>query len=399
MQRLLPRSSETPYYHPYFNPKTYSTFEIVTNQRDAMVFAEISTLSPDISEEELKNDLISFRDLVIQQYGGKTITRLSPNLLDVFPAERRAAVADIIYSIITPGAGLLRYLSMMTAEKAYDNNKQKDFIKAHIDRFETGEYRLVPHDELVERVAELSEFKNLSGIVNEAKVLNGQYSDIAELNKLNNPNNRHVAIVDKNNKFIGYGMWTIQGDMAYGADYIIAPAYQSANLPNHHSGFSKALGCKMFEDIKDTHPEVDKITFIGGVSGNLQNIQDSLYGSEGFNCISIEKNKEKQIAHGVIVNFQGPGPIMMKLMNRDSSKNKPGDCSTLDEDEYVEKALQQVKRATLSHLAAPQPLPQTVDKVVGISSFEESKNEKELPQNNSNNEAGYRPNPTIKLCH
>lgn len=374
MQRLILHSSEIPakYFNEYFS-KSGFVGNIILNPRDAMVFGEILDLSWNESDEVIKEELQAFHDLMDKEYGGKGITIISPELFKKTPEHRREMVQKIVSEVYRPGNGILKLITPEAAQAAYESNSAKPYVKKHLERFLSGEFRVLEKHELLERVAELSEFKNLSGLVNESKVNNGQYNEIAELDKLNNPFNRHIVIVDNNNKIIACGMWTLHANMGYGADFAIDPDYQSKDAENP-SGFSRALAIKMYEDLIKANSKFRGVTFIGGVMGNLSYVNENLYGKNGFNSFPLNddnksKEEDKQSQYGIYLNFVGPGPILMKHMNR-TAKTENG-ISSNDPLEYIEKAREQVKRSAFAGaLAASQPLPQVPQqKVIGISSF------------------------------
>jgi hypothetical protein len=332
--------------------------KIIMNPRDAMVFVEVNKLPE--KEENINSDLAEFYAFVTKEVGGKIIFTLSPSLLDQFPDERKDLIRNIIDGIFKPVEAPLRYISKDAMHAAFLNGTSKQHVNTQLEKFTTSEYRLIFSNELLTRVAELSEFKiKHASFVDDIKIKRGQYSEIAELEKIKNPFVRHLAVTNNNGEIIACSMYVLYANMAYVADFIVHNNLRTAN-PTTPTGFGKALAIKTYEDMMRVQPTTAGITFVGGGHGSL-GIGARLFGEEGFKSITlnVKENASAPRDLGIYTCFTGAGLELLKAANRNPNITDPKEISALDDKSMIEIALTQWKESKQPNLTATQPLPQT----------------------------------------
>ncbi|HEX4045219.1 MAG TPA: hypothetical protein VHZ76_06090, partial [Gammaproteobacteria bacterium] len=139
------------YLHIYQNDAGF-TAKVMMNARDGMVFGEIASL-PDSSSEAL-SVLKTFVEIFKQEYGAKAVLTIAPSLLARLPQDLLTP-----YIVPLPTDCNPRYISREATETAIAEVQKKPHVAAQLEKFKTGEYKLLTKEALKEKVADLSEFK------------------------------------------------------------------------------------------------------------------------------------------------------------------------------------------------------------------------------------------------
>jgi hypothetical protein len=356
----------TNYYRLYEDKKNFAA-EIIMNARDAMVFAQIRELPDD--QTAAVTLLKEFLYILATNYGAKATLNISPGLLQKLP---EGALQS------TRGVG--RYIAAAETQAAIQAVRNKKHVAAQLEKFATGEYKLLTKDELKTRSAELSEFKiKYSSFVSVEKIENGQYSAKAEQDKLNNPFVEHYAI-EHDGKIIACVMHVMHGDKTYDADFVVHPDYRSKDIhpkdlkeeeKNYPRGLSQALSVQVYDHMSEKYKHLTGSWLIAGGYGG-KGVGAHLY-DEVFPTKTLQGDAALQHAVGIFLVFDNPGPEFLLAGNRDFATKRVND----DEKEYVQAALNILAQSTEPDLAAKQPQAVVVkpkEEIVPVSMFTHSAN-------------------------
>lgn len=279
--------------------------EIRMNPRDAMVFVYITAL-PEV------NMIKDFIEYVLKHYGGKCSIQVAANLLPLVP------------NIISPKNDAdIRFIDRNKLTITIDKLRIKDKVMTNLDNFATKHYLFLAKQDLLTRAKQLSAFKIYHApFVNAEKINNGQYSEYAEIEKLNNPNVEQFAI-EQQGKIIASVMYYIHNNMIYASDFIIHSKYRN-------KGLAQTLIVKSYDEINSNHHQLSGAWFIAG-GDSTSSISRHLY-NELLSSLSLANRKQNKL--GLYICFRSPGPALLEAANRELDAK-----GSFDEERYIEDAL------------------------------------------------------------
>ena len=334
------------------------------NERDRMTPVVVIQLPA--KEEDIRKTLVPFVEFVQAQdgYGAKLYLQMLAELQKCIPADVLAKLAGI-----TKGSG--RYIDKEQLEKSLITVAQKENIKWQINKIETGKYQLLSNKELIPLAKKLSDFKiTHASYVDDSKIEEGKFSELAELKKLTNPNVIHYALIDteKDKQIIACIMYltSTEDPYAYVADFIVHSDYRSKAKGDPEGGLAQALVVATAHDLKKSSSAITEklagVWFIPGGYGG-QSVGDYLYKVV---FPTVELSKEKQQESGLFLFFANPGQKLLKKAHCAIVKGEDGKLKyqSLDDKKYIEEAKLVLKQSKEPNYTASQPVPKSEQKAI-----------------------------------